>query len=251
VLTSDWSLGFRAVASVVAILVTLNTATARAQARPSVADAQQFVARTNQELLALQIRATRAQWIQQNFITDDTEALNAEVGNELATAYQRLAVAAKRFDGLTLPADLRRQLTLLKTSVVTQGTTAVAPPSNPKEATELATLIASMDGAYGRGKYCRAAKAGGAQECLDIGAITRIMATSRDPAELLDVWKGWNAVGAPMRGRYERFVTLANKGATELGYGDAGVLWRSIYDMPPAQFDKEVERVWGPAQAAV
>ena len=29
-----------------------------------------------------------------------------------------------------------------------------------------------------------------------------------------------------------------------MGYGDAGVLWRSIYDMPPDQFDKDLDRVW-------
>ena len=34
-------------------------------------------------------------------------------------------------------------------------------------------------------QYCRA---GG--ECLDIGAASRILATSRDPAEMADVWRG-------------------------------------------------------------
>ena len=230
-----------AIAIVVSLSISSSTA---AQGRPTVADAQKFIADANRELLDLGIKAGRAQWIQQNFITEDTEAQNAEISNQLAQAYGRLAVAAKRFDGLTLPTDLRRQLTLLKISVITQGTTAAAPPSNPKEATELAELIASMDGSYGKGKYCRKPKGGGAEQCLDINAVSRIMGESRDPAELLDVWKGWHAVGAPMRTRYSRFVTLANKGAQELGYGDAGVLWRSIYDMPPEQFDKELDRVW-------
>ena len=209
---------------------------------PTPAAAKQFVDQANKELYDLQVRATRAQWIQENFITEDTEALNSETANELAMAYQKLAQEAKKFDNVTVAPDVRRQLTLLKISVVTQGVTAVAPPGNPKEAAELAALIAANDGVYGRGKYCRTK--GGKEECLDINAVTRIMATSRDPAELLDVWKGWHAISPPMRPKYERFVTLANKGARELGYADNGALWRSIYDMPPEQFDKEVDRLW-------
>ena len=225
-----------------AVLALAAPPSARAQ---TAAEAAQFVQRANQELLALQIRATRAQWIQENFITEDTEGLNAETANELAMAYQKLAQGAKPFDKITVPGDIRRQLTLLKISVVTQGVTAVAPPSDPKEASELSSLIAANDGAYGKGKYC---KGGGTANCLDINAIAKTMATSRNPAELLDVWKGWNAVGAPMRPRYERFVALANKGARELGYADNGALWRSIYDMPPEQFDKELDRLWGQLQ---
>jgi len=146
---------------------------ARAQT-PTPAAAKQFVDRANKELYDLQIRATRAQWIQENFITEDTEALNSETANELAMAYQKLAQEAKKFDNVTVAPDVRRQLTLLKISVVTQGVTAVAPPGNPKEAAELAALIAANDGVYGRGKYCRTK--GGKEECLDINAVTRIMA---------------------------------------------------------------------------
>ena len=224
----------------VVALVALFIVTARGNSQ-TAAEAAQFVQRANKELQDLQVRAYRAQWIQENFITEDTEALNAETANELAVAIQRLANGAKRFDKLTVPADVRRQLTLLKISVVTQNVTAVAPPSDPKEATELSSLIAANDGAYGRGKYCKSGEQGG---CLDINAIAKIMATSRNPGELLDVWRGWSAVGAPMRPKYERFVTLANKGARELGYADNGALWRSIYDMPPEQFDKELDRLW-------
>ena len=47
-----------------------------------------------------------------------------------------------------------------------------------------------------------------------------------------------------MRQRYTRFVELSNKGAREMGFKDAGALWRSNYDMPPDEFAKEVERLW-------
>ena len=39
------------------------------------------------------------------------------------------------------------------------------------------------------------------------------MATSRNPAELLEAWRGWHQIAPPMKPRYERFVELANEGA--------------------------------------
>ena len=47
-----------------------------------------------------------------------------------------------------------------------------------------------------------------------------------------------------MKPRYERFVTLGNEGAKELGYKDLGALWRAGYDMPPDEFSAEVDRLW-------
>ena len=70
------------------------------------------------------------------------------------------------------------------------------------------------------------------------------MATSTNPAELLDVWKGWRTVSPPMRKDFTRFVELSNKGAVELGFKDTGAMWRSKYDMPADDFSKELDRLW-------
>jgi peptidyl-dipeptidase A len=47
-----------------------------------------------------------------------------------------------------------------------------------------------------------------------------------------------------MRKDYQRFVELANEGAAGLGYKDLGELWRAGYDMSPADFEKETDRLW-------
>jgi peptidyl-dipeptidase A len=47
-----------------------------------------------------------------------------------------------------------------------------------------------------------------------------------------------------MREPFARYVDLANEGARDLGFDDAGALWRSGYDMPPEQFSAEMERLW-------
>jgi peptidyl-dipeptidase A len=67
---------------------------------------------------------------------------------------------------------------------------------------------------------------------------------SRNYDELLDAWVGWRTVARPMRPLYERLVTLGNEGAKEIGFSDLGDLWRADYDMPPAEFEQDVDRLW-------
>src|SRR5208337_3603830 len=129
--------------------------------------------------------------------------------------------------GVKLSPELARKRLLLELA------TNFPAPDDPKAQKELTQVLASLDGDYGKGKWCRD---GDKKPCLDITAIERLMATSRDPEELKRAWLGWHAVGAPMRQRYARMV--------ELGYADVGALWRSNYDMPPDAFAKELDRLW-------
>jgi peptidyl-dipeptidase A len=198
-------------------------------------EARKFLEETTARLLELAISASRAEWVQQNFITEDTEALFAARQEELLGASIAAAKEARRFDGVELPADLRRQLDLLK-----QGGISIPAPSDPAKTGEVSRLSASLSSQYGAGEYCRP---GG--ECLDLEQLSDIIEESRDPKELLEVWTGWHAVAPPMRDEYQRLVELANEGARELGYKDVGALWRSGYDMPPDDFAAELDRLWG------
>ena len=47
-----------------------------------------------------------------------------------------------------------------------------------------------------------------------------------------------------MRDKYTRYAELGNKGAQEIGFADMGALWRSGYDMTPAEFEADIERLW-------
>ena len=119
-------------------------------AKPTAADAAAFLEDVDTNLLALGIDTNQAGWVQQNFITADTEALNAKSNKAFIEAVAKYAKDATRFEGLDLPADQRRQINLLRLSLV------MAAPTDQKEATELTTIAARMDGAYGRGKWCPA-----------------------------------------------------------------------------------------------
>src|SRR5919201_1162463 len=199
-------------------------------------DAKAFLDAVNQKMLTLGIQQGRASWVQQNFITDDTEAIAARASQEFADAIAKFAKDAARFEKAAVPPDLRRQLNILKVSLV------LATPADPKESDELTKIMARLESAYGKGKWCPdPAKT---DTCRNIDDVTKIMATSRNEKELRAAWDGWHTIAPPMRKDYTRFVELSNKGAKELGFADTGAMWRAKYDMPPDEFTKELDRLW-------
>src|SRR5689334_20288244 len=157
------------------VLVSAQSATGPATAE----QAHKFLVDANQDLLRLINEANRAGWVQSTYITPDTELLAARANELLVNASTRYAKEARRFDGLQLPESDRRQLEVLKNQL-----TMSAPP-DPKDAEELTRLVASMEGAYGSGKYCP--KDAKPDDCLDIEKVTEILAENRDPARLKEV----------------------------------------------------------------
>lgn len=198
------------------------------------ADAQAFIDKAEDELLKLSVDDSRAQWIRSTYITDDTEIMAAQNDEKAISANVRLAKESTQFNRLALMPTLERKLKLLRNSLT------LATPTDPAEAAEVTRLGSMLEGEYGKGKYCPA----GEKDCLDIEALSKILATSRDPKKLEEAWNGWHAIARPMRPQYARFVELANKGARELGFADAGAMWRSQYDMAPDAFSAELERLW-------
>ncbi|TCI01839.1 peptidase M2 family protein [Corallincola luteus] len=196
--------------------------------------AASFLINAEDELATLRKELYRAEWIYQNFITEDTASLAADANSRYTAAQVRLAHEAAKFDGIDLAASTRRKLDILKFSIVLP-----APVDADKNA-ELAKLAADLNGMYGKGKYCLSA-----DNCLTLPEMSNIMASSRDADELLALWQGWRDVSPPMKPLYERQVSLANEGAKALGFNDLGTMWRSNYDMSPTDFSVEMDRLWG------
>jgi peptidyl-dipeptidase A len=205
-------------------------------ASPGPQEAQRFLEEVSATMKRLGVAASQAGWIAQNFITDDSEALDARATQEYTDAVARFAKEAARFDNVELPPAERRQLDRLKLSLE------MATPADPKEAEELTQLATRMRGVYGKGKWCP--ERATAASCMNIDDITKVMAVSFDEKRLREVWEGWHTISPPMRKDYARFVELSNKGARELGFEDTGAMWRAKYDMPPAAFITELDRLW-------
>jgi peptidyl-dipeptidase A len=204
-------------------------------AAPTPEEARKFIESAENRLLDLWIRSQRANWVHETFITEDTEALAAQADQNVKAATAELSAEARRYDGIKLPQDVARKFYLLKHSVD------IPAPRDPAEQKELSQILASLDGDYGRGKWCPDRPQG---KCFSLNDLENILATSRDPEELRRVWVGWHSIAPPMRTRYARMVVLTNKGARELGFADTGAMWRSGYDMPADVFSAELDRLW-------
>ncbi|NND57809.1 MAG: M2 family metallopeptidase [Xanthomonadales bacterium] len=203
-------------------------------AGPTAADAAAFVADAEQQLAELGQHNERVAWVLANFITEDTELLAARASEQFTAAQVAVASEAARFNDVEgLDYDTARKLNMLKSGIV------IPAPMDPEKTSEQAEIGARLNGLYGRGSYCLEDG-----DCLALGQLEDIIGESRDPAELLEAWEGWRTVSPPMKDLYARQVELANEGAAELGFDDLGTMWRSAYDMDPAEFPGELDRLW-------
>jgi hypothetical protein len=143
---------------------------------PDANNVTQFLAQANENLLKLGNAANEAGWVQDNFITVDTQAISARATENLVNAATDYAKRAAKFPADAGTPDERRQLTVLKNTMTMAG------PSDPKKTAELTTITARLAAAYGSGKYCPAGQEG-SEGCLDVEAVTKILAENRDTLE--------------------------------------------------------------------
>ncbi len=207
-------------------------------ARVTPQQAEAFVQEVDAKLRELWTASSKAEWAKSTNITDENEAKAAQA-NAAVMAYETEAIQkAATFNPILdkLPPKVRRQIELLKLT-----STLPAPP-DPKKREELAGIAAKLEGMYGKGKACKTEK--GKEVCRDLGALSEVIAKSRDYDELLDAWSAWRTISPPMRPLYQKLVALGNEGAKAIGYRDMGEIWRSRYDMSPDAFEQEIERLW-------
>jgi peptidyl-dipeptidase A len=207
----------------------------KAPVGPTAADAAAFVDSAESRLAELGQHAGKVAWVYATYITDDTADLQTRASKEMTALQVELAGQATRYtqvDGLD--ADTARKLDMLRNRIT------IPAPADPEKIAEQAGIGAELTGLYAKGKYCRSEG-----ECLDLTALENIFDQSRDPQALLEAWNGWRTVSKPMKPLYARQVELANEGAQALGFDNLGTMWRSDYDMPPAEFPDELDRLWG------
>lgn len=216
-------------------------AAASPPAAATAADATRFVDQVNTDLKKNYPEQTAASWVKATYITDDTQLLESKQNERALALLSRQIEDSKKFAGVTdLPADIARQMLLLKIS------TSLPAPSDPAKLAELTQIASRMDGAYGAGKWCPPAAPGGAAPaCQTLDDLEAVIDNPlRTPEERAQAWDHWHQVGRGIRKDYQRFAELANQGASELGFKDLGEMWRGGYDMSPAEFSAETERLW-------
>jgi len=200
---------------------------------PTIQEAKEFLEQAEIDIVNLSGFVARAEWIKANFITEDTQWMASKLGADWAKLSTRLSNEAKRFNDLTLPADMSRKMEGLK-----RGSNFPAPDKDGA-AEKLSNIMTSLDATYGTGKFEHNG------ETLSLFEASDIIASSRDPEELQKIWEGWRTISIPMKDDYARMVSIVNEGSRELGYKDTGALWRGGYDMDADAFSQEADRLWG------
>jgi len=224
-----------------ALLACLPLAASAMAAEHTAADAHAFVERMNGEYRVEYAEAAQADWVAQTYIIDDTQAINARATERWLKWLAGQIEAARGFgEAKGIDASDRRAIDLLKLQ------TAMPAPKDPAHLTELTTLASRLTAAYGAGKYCK--DASDPATCRNLDQLSDVLATNRDWDAALEAWSGWHRVGRGMLADYRRFVELLNEGSRDLGYADAGAMWRSGYDMPADDFAKESDRLWKQVQ---
>jgi peptidyl-dipeptidase A len=193
-----------------------------------------FLVRAESRLLGLTTEAQQADWVYATYVSPDSEAVAARSSARLIGTIAELAKESTNYPVDRSSPEEARKVKLLRLAMP------LAAPSDPNESQELSSLVTQMQSTYAKGRHTPR----GQSDPVDLQALSRILVESRDPDLLEDVWVGWHRVGREIRRDFTRYVELANRGARELGFEDAGARWRSNYDMAPAELEREVERLW-------
>ena len=205
-----------------------------APANPTAAEADAFVAQVEKEYADFNIYGSQVAWVNATYITDDTDALSARVGTqgtEMGVRFAKQAALFAKAPGLSY--DTKRKLDFLRNGLT------LPAPSTEGAANELNVIATRLNSSYGKGKGTRKGVETNGSD------LEEAMGTSRDPAELAEMWTSWHTnVGKPMKADYARMVEIANQGAKELGYADVGAMWRSGYDMDPDAFAALTDKLW-------
>lgn len=203
-----------------------------------VAEAKKFVGELEPKLRKLDVDASVAEWTNETDITKEHEAATAKANEAQSVGVTKLVKDARKFDPILdkLDPDTRRQLILLKFQTAPS-------PDDPAQAEEKAQLETEMSSTYGKG-VCTTTN--GKESCKDVEYWSKLLQKERDPKKLLDAWKSWHdGVGHAEGPLFAKYVELANAGAKGIGFSDVGAMWKAGYDMPPDQFEAEVDRLWG------
>jgi peptidyl-dipeptidase A len=205
-------------------------------------DAATFLANAEKELSDYYDYAARVGWVNANFITEDTDWLNAKAGSEGTLLSVRLANEAKAYEGADLTPEQQRKMNILRSGITMPAPSAGTPEEQKKIADELSEILTRISSTYGKGKFTIDGKE------LNLEQLSEIIATSRDPKKLQQAWEGWHTISPSMKADYARMVEIGTAGAKELGFSDIADMWLANYDMPSKDMEATVEKLWGQVQ---
>jgi peptidyl-dipeptidase A len=213
-----------------------NKATPKADSQTNAQEstATAFVQRAAGELEILSRHATLADFTNGADGTPEHAQELKEAQTRYHDAFVPLWKGAARFSDEALPTAIARQIKILRVPPATPA------PFDAKLASELFATENLLTTHYTDAQDCVHRS-----PCRTKKQLYEILDTKRDPEALLSAWSEWHDAGAAIRAPYARSVELLNLGARDYGQPDAGATLRAQYEMSPAAFTTEYDRLWG------
>ena len=144
----------------------------------------------------LNLKSSRASWVQENFITQDTEALSADANKDVIAATTELARQRENLKGKKCPKRRRAN------SNYSNFATSLPAPSNPEERDKLTKIAAAMSSAImAQENIVPTAKKASAKILMNCRQHSSKVAT---PEELKKAWLGWHSVAGSHRDEYAK-----------------------------------------------
>ena len=122
-----------------------DTGTTSESAEVTVADAAAFLEESTAELREFSEFGARTAWVQNNFITYDTNWLLQRMGAQGTEMSVRMATEAGQYADLDLPQNLERQINALRNGIT------LPAPNDPAAAARLSELTTRMGSSYSAG----------------------------------------------------------------------------------------------------
>ena len=193
----------------------------------------QFVACANEALRRIVSTSEHMNWAYMTNINPETEAALTKSETESMAIQSTLMEAANKFKASDAKdADELRQWNRIRTD------TTQPPPKDPAKRARMAELSAKLMGYYGEAKSCEG------EVCRDLGALSRVLETSRNPDEMKAAWIGWHNAFDSQKPLYQEFVSLANEGSRDIGFKDLSEVWLAGYDAPAEEIRAQVNELW-------
>jgi len=192
--------------------------------------ATDFLNDYNENISDLGYNVSQAAWIKSTNITTYNSEVYANASRAYTEIISQYRKRAKVVDLSAATQDEKRQLKLLLATMTSSDQNIV------KTVIEVG---GEMENIYSKGciqynaTIMKSIKTTPDSDCLTLdNYLNTVMAKSRDPKELLYVWKKWrDATGPKLKSLYKTYVDSNNIGARENGYEDAGDYKRKRYEV--------------------
>ena len=196
--------------------------------------ADEFLKDYNEKIGEQSYESSNAAFRKATNITDENSKYAAETSRIFTDIMNGWRRNASRINITNASADTKRQFKLLLTTSTPKSEDVIKDIL--KVGTELENIYSLGRIPYD-GKKVKSIKVSKNTTLLSLDKhLHEILAHSRDPEELLYVWKGWrDAVGPKLKHKYTRYVELNNIGARDNGYKDKGEYKRKVYEVDNLQ----------------